>query len=170
MALESRKSAQQSDLASQPPAAPTSEPRHPISNLYLSIQDRSRQTIGKYTRTHPSKGFHSRSRSRSFLYPPSTTRYQTLIVAVVPLADILGERDLASDVRVTVAAGEKKAIARLRGLIQSRAIRAGSISLLGPTSWVPVAVPWLTRGRTRGREFKVGYSRAAAVLGSFCFS
>lgn len=43
--------------------------------------------------------------------PPSTdlAHYQTLIVAMVPLGDVLGEeRDPASDVRVAMAAAEKK--------------------------------------------------------------
>lgn len=174
MALESRESAQSSDLASQPPAAPTYETCHPISNLYLFVHPRPTPAIwvnllAALTPIPPNVPL--ALPIQAFLFPPSTNlaHDQTLIVAVVPLGDILGERDLASDFRVAVAAAEQKAKSLLRSLARANpdTCDPGRVDqLAGPDKLSPSGHDL---AYACGREFEVGYSCVAAVFGPFCF-
>lgn len=96
--------------------------------------------------------------------------YQTFIVAVVPLGNILGERDLVSYVEVVVATAEKKAKSLLRTLTRAyphacdpgRVDQLAGADKLGPGG--------CDLAYARGREVEVGCSSVAAVFGPFCFS
>ena len=111
---------------------------------------------------------------QALLFPPRTnlTRYQTLVVAVVPLGDIFAERDLVSEARaaVAVAAVEENAKSLLRPLTRANphACDPGGVDqLAGPDELGPGS---RDLAYALGREFEVGYSRVAAVFGPLCFS
>lgn len=109
---------------------------------------------------------------QTLLFPPRTNlaHYQSLIFAVVPLGDILSERDLVSDARAVVAAAEEKAKSLLCPLTRANphACDTGGVDqLAGPDELGPGS-PYLVY--TLGREVEVGFSCVAAVFGPFCFS
>lgn len=109
---------------------------------------------------------------QTFLFPPRTdlAHHQSLVVAVVPLGDILGERDLVSDARAVVTALEEKAKGLLRPLTRANpyACDPGRVDqLAGPNELGPGS---RDLAYALEREFEVCFSRVAAVLGPFCFS
>lgn len=79
---------------------------------------------------------------QSLLFPPRTNlaHYQSLVVAVVPLGDILRESDLVSDARAAVVAAEEKAKSLLRPLTRANphACDPGGVNqLAGPDELGP---------------------------------
>lgn len=109
---------------------------------------------------------------QALLFPPGTNlaHYQSLVFAVVPLGDILGEGDLVSDARAAVAAAEEKAKSLLSPLTRANphACDTGGVDqLAGPDEMGPGSRDLLY---ALEREVEVGFSCEAAVFGPFCFS
>lgn len=175
MALESRESAQSSDLAFQSPAAPTYKARHHISSLNsLSKPNPGRTTVNILATLTPiSPNVPLTLPIQALLFPPCTNlaHYQSLVVAVVPLGDILGERDFVSDARDAVAAAaEEKVKSLLRSFTRANphACDPGRVNqLAGPDELGPGS---RDLAYALGREVEVGFSRVATVFGPFCFS
>ncbi len=109
---------------------------------------------------------------QALLFPPRTdlAHHQSLVVAVVPLGDILSERDFVSDARVAVTAVEEKAKSLLRPLTRANpyACDPGGVDqLAGPDELGPGS---RDLAYALEREAEVCFSRVPAVLGPFCFS
>lgn len=109
---------------------------------------------------------------QALLFPPRTNlaHYQSLVVAVVPLGDILGESNLVSEARAAVVAAEEKAKSLLRPLTRANphACDPGGVNqLAGPDELGPGSRDLVY---ALGREVEVGFSREATVFGPFCFS
>lgn len=109
---------------------------------------------------------------QTLLFPPRTNlaHYQSFVFAVVPLGDILGNRDLVSDARAAVAAAEEKAKRLLCPPTRANphACDTGGVDQLArPDELGPGSSDLVY---TLGSEVEVGFSCVAAVFGPFCFS
>lgn len=108
---------------------------------------------------------------QTLLFAPRTNalHYQTLIVAIIPLSDILSGRDLSSNIRVNfaAAAAKKKAVSLLGSLpwADPYACNPGCVEQLAGADELDPCGRDL--GYAGGREFEVGPPCVAPVFGPF---